>query len=159
MKKLPSTYCVNPAGKFLGMSPRSWGLAQGLHRLTETRRRASVPEMSEGRSKYRSLAPGREPSGVSAEKQGPTTRNLWAPVQLSESLALRTLASACVFAPRWTVAVVLYTHAQSQTVNSGTGRSSSEGAEFRRSTRETVRERCSRTISYAHCWRSVFTSQ
>ena len=28
--KLLSTYCVNPGGKFVRMSPRSWGLTQGL---------------------------------------------------------------------------------------------------------------------------------
>ena len=32
LEKLLSTYCVNHAGKFFGMSPRSWGLAQGLQR-------------------------------------------------------------------------------------------------------------------------------
>ena len=32
LEKLLSTYCVNPAGKYFGMSPRSWGLAQGLQR-------------------------------------------------------------------------------------------------------------------------------
>ena len=68
--------CVNPAEKYFGMSPWSWGLAQGLQRCTETRRRASAPGMSEGRSKYRSLAPRGEPSGVSTGVQRPPARTL-----------------------------------------------------------------------------------
>ena len=40
-----------------------------MQRCTETRRRASAPDVSEGRPKYRSLAPKRGPSGVSAGVQ------------------------------------------------------------------------------------------
>ena len=57
--KLLGTYCVSPAGKYVGMcfllSYRL--LIQGLRLTTETRRRASAPGMSEGRAKQRSLAP------------------------------------------------------------------------------------------------------
>ena len=49
--KLLNTYCVSPADRYLGMSPLSWGLAQGLQRSIATRRRASEPCRSEGRSK------------------------------------------------------------------------------------------------------------
>ena len=70
----------------LGVSLRSWGLTQGLHRCTDTRRQASAPGISEGRSKYGGLAPRGAPSGVSAEAQGPTARTLQGPAQLSESL-------------------------------------------------------------------------
>ena len=56
LDKLLSPYCVNPAGKYFGMSPPSWGLVQALQRYTDTHRRASAPGRSEGRSKYRRLA-------------------------------------------------------------------------------------------------------
>ena len=68
--KLLSTYSVSPAGRQLGMSLLSWGLAGGLQRSIATRRRASEPGRSEGRSKKGSLPPGGEPSGVSAAEQG-----------------------------------------------------------------------------------------
>ena len=38
LEKLLSTYCVSPAGRYLGMSLLSWGLAQGLQRSIATRR-------------------------------------------------------------------------------------------------------------------------
>ena len=41
-------YCVNPSGRYLGMSPRSRGLVQGLGRSTETRRCAA-------RAKYHNM--------------------------------------------------------------------------------------------------------
>ena len=65
--KMLSTCGVNLAGKYFGMSPRPWGLAQGLQRRDDMRRRASAPGISEGRSKRRSLA---SRGGV----QGPTAR-------------------------------------------------------------------------------------
>ena len=117
LEKLLSTYCVNPAGKYFGMSPWSWGLVEGLQRCTETRRRASAPGMSELRSKYRSLVPSGEPSRVSAWVLGPIARTLLGPFQVSESLALRTLASVSVFAPWRVVATVLYTHTQRPKTN------------------------------------------
>ena len=88
---------------------------------------------------------------MSAEEQGPTARNLYGPVQLSEGLASRTLTSVSVLAPWRMVAAVLYTHAQTPTVKLETGCSASEKAEFQRSTQKTVRAWCSRTISYARC--------
>ena len=48
--KLLSTHCVNPSGKHLGMSPRSWGLAQGLQRSAEAQRCAVAPGMLVGMS-------------------------------------------------------------------------------------------------------------
>ena len=76
-------------------------------------------------------------------------------VQLSERLALRTLASVSVFAPRRMVTAVLYTHTQQPMANLRFARNASERAGLRRSTREIVRAWCSRTISCADCWRSV----
>ena len=76
---------------------------------------------------------------MSAGVLGPTARTLLGPVQLNESLDLRTLASVSVFAPWRVVATVLCTHTQPLTANFGTGRSASERAELRRFTRETVR--------------------
>ena len=43
-------YCASPTGRYLGMFPLSWGLAQGLERSMATRRRASEPDKSEERS-------------------------------------------------------------------------------------------------------------
>ena len=51
LEKVLSTYRVSPAGKYLGMLLLSWGLSQGLKRSIATRRRASEPGRSEGRSK------------------------------------------------------------------------------------------------------------
>ena len=50
LKKLLSTYWVNPADRYLGISLRSWGLSQGLQRSIATRPRASEQGRSEGRS-------------------------------------------------------------------------------------------------------------
>ena len=47
------------------------------------------------------------------------------------------------------VAAELYTHTHPPTANLATGRNASERAELKRSTRETVRAWCSRTISQA----------
>ena len=52
-----------------------------------------------------------------AAEQGPTARTLCGPVQLSESLALRTLASVSGFAPCRMVAAVVFTYAQPPTAN------------------------------------------
>ena len=49
--KLLITNCVSPFRRYLTMSSGSWGLAQGFQRSTETRRCASAPGMSVGRSK------------------------------------------------------------------------------------------------------------
>ena len=51
------------------------GVGRGFAALY-SRRRASAPGMSEGRSDHRSLAPRGDPFGVSSEEQGPTTRNV-----------------------------------------------------------------------------------
>ena len=53
------------------------------------------------------------------------------------------------FTPWRMVEAELCTHAQLPTANLGAGRSASAKAEFRRSTRETVRAWCLRTISFA----------
>ena len=55
--------------------------------------------------------------------------------------------------------VVPFTHTQPPMANLGTAGSTSEGVELRRSTRETGRAQCSRTISYARCWWLVAKSQ
>ena len=73
------------------------------------------------------------------------------PVQLSESLV--RLCALADGASR-----VVHPHPATNG-NLGTARSASERAELRRSTRENVRAWCSRTISYARCWRSVAKSQ
>ena len=49
--KLLSTHCVSPVGRYLGVPPLSWGLAQGFQRSIATRRRAPEPGRSEGRFK------------------------------------------------------------------------------------------------------------
>ena len=79
----------------------------GLAVLYRKGRRASEPGVLEGRSKYGSLAPRGELSGVSAGVQGTTSRTLYEPVQLSESLALTTSAPVFVFVAWRMVAAVL----------------------------------------------------
>ena len=85
----------------------SCGLVQGLQRATDTRLWASAPGMSLGRSKYSKLAAKGRPSGVESEGAGPTANNLNDAVLLSDSFALRTLASVPDFAPWRMVAAVL----------------------------------------------------
>ena len=101
--------------------------------------------------------PSGEPSGVSAEEQGPTARTLQGAVQLTASLALSTLASMLAFTPWRTMEAELYTHAQPPTTNLGAGRSASARVEVRRLTRENAR--CLRTMSFARYCRSVTKSQ
>ena len=84
-EKLLSIYCVNLARNYFGMSPWSWGLARGLQRGTETHQRVSAPGISEGRSKYRSLASRGKPFGLSPGVQGPTARTFQGPVQLNRA--------------------------------------------------------------------------
>ena len=98
------------------------------------------------------------PASLAAE-QGPTTRILYGPVQLSASLALSTLASVFAFTPWWMVEAELYFHAQPPEVELGAGRSASARAEFLHLTRETVRAWCARTMSFARISRSVASSQ
>ena len=65
MEKLLRTYCVSPAGRYLGMSLLSCGLAQGLQRSIATRRRASQPGRLEGRSKDEVIPEWRTVRGLS----------------------------------------------------------------------------------------------
>ena len=89
------------------MSSASYGLAQGLQRVTVTRGLAAEPERFEGSSRYSSLSPSGRPSGVSAAEEGPTVVILKGPVQFSESFSLRTLLSAPFRKPWQIVAAVL----------------------------------------------------
>ena len=153
--KACKTYCVRPAGRCRGMSSASYGLAQGLQRATVTRGLAAGPERFEGRSRYNSLSPRGRPSGVSVAGEGPTAIILKGPVQLSESFSLRTLLSVS-----WRiVAAVLYTQTHPPAAYWGRRRRASKRAELRPLTRATVRACCSRTSSYARCWRSRARSQ
>ena len=111
LENLLSTYCISPAGRYLGMSPLSSGMEQGLQRSMATRRRTSEPGRSKGSSQLRRLPPSGEPSGVSAAEQGPTARTLYRPVQLSASFALSTLASVFAFTPWRMVGAELHTYA------------------------------------------------
>ena len=43
MEKLLRTICVDPAGKYFGLSSPTWELAQGLQRSIATRRRSPFP--------------------------------------------------------------------------------------------------------------------
>ena len=89
------------------MSSASYGLAEGLQRVTVTRGLAAGPERFEGRLRYSSLSPRGCPSGVSAAEKGPTAIILKGPVQFSEKPNLRTLLSATFRRPWQIVAVVL----------------------------------------------------
>ena len=141
------------------MSSASYGLAQGLQRATVTQGLAAGPERLEGRSRYNSLSPRGRPSGVSAAGAGPTAIILKGPVQFSESFSLRILLSAPFRSPWRIVAAVLYTQTHPPADYWGRRRRASERAEFRPLTRATVRACCSRTSSYARCWRSRARSQ
>ena len=101
----------------------------------------------------------RDPSELSTGAQGLTAKTFYGLVQFGERLALRSLASVSAFATWPVMEAVLYTHTQPPTAIFRTARSGSKSAESGRSTRETVRAWCSRTISYARCWRSVAKSQ
>ena len=86
--KLLSKYCVNPFRRYLGMPPRSRGLAQGLQRSTGTWCCASIRAGHvRARSKSRSLSPREQPSDVSLKGQGATSRVLYGPFQLSTNPA------------------------------------------------------------------------
>ena len=152
--KACKTYCVSPAGRCRGMSSASYGLAQGLQRVTVTRGLAAGPERFEGRSRCNSLSPRGRPSGVSAAGVGPTARILKGPVQFSESFSLRTLLSAPFRKPWRIVAEVLSIQTHPPAAYWGRRRRASERAELRPFTRATVRACCSRTSSYERCWRS-----
>ena len=89
------------------MSSASYGLAQGLQRATVTRGLAAGPERFEGRSRYNSLSPRGRPSGVLVTGEGPAAIILKGPVQLRESLSLRTLLSVSFRSPWRIVAAVL----------------------------------------------------
>ena len=89
------------------MSSASYGLAQGLQRVTVTRGLAAGPKRLEGRLRYNSLSPNGRPSGVSAAGAGPAASILKGPVQFSESFPLRTLLSALFRNPWRIVAAVL----------------------------------------------------
>ena len=101
------TYCVRPAGRCRGMLSASYGLAQGWQRATVTRGLAAGLERFEGRSRYNSLSPRGQPSGVSAAGAGPTAIILKGPVKFSESFSSRTLLSAPFRRPWRIVAAVL----------------------------------------------------
>ena len=141
------------------MSSASYGLAQGLQRPTVTRGLVAGPERFEGRSRYNSLSPRGRPSGVSVAGGGPTTIILKGPVQLSESFSLRNLLSVSFRIPWRIEAAVLYTQTHPPAAYWGRRRRASERAELRPLTRARVRACCSRTSSYARCWRSRARSQ
>ena len=105
--KVCRTYWVSPAGRCRGMSPVSYGLAQGLQRTTVTRGLAAGPDMFEGRSRYNNLSPRGRLSGWLCAGEGPTAIILKGPVQLRESFSLRLLLSAPLRSPCRVVAVVL----------------------------------------------------
>ena len=141
------------------MSSASYGLAQGLQRATVTRGLAAGSERFEGRSRYNRLSPTGRPSGVSVAGEGPAAVILKGPVQLSESFSLRTLLSVSFRIPWGMVAAVLYTQTHPPAAYWGGRRRASDRAELRPLTRATVKACCSRTTSYARCWRSRARSQ
>ena len=120
---------------------------------------ARGPERFEGRSRYNSLSPRWRPSGVSAAWAGPTASILKGPVQYSDSLSLRTLLSAPLRKSWRIVAAAFKTQTHPPAAYWGRQRRASERAELRPFTRATARACCSRTSSYARCWRSRARSQ
>ena len=68
---------------------------------------AEGPERFEGRSRYNTLSPRGRPSGVSVAGEGPAAIILKGPVQLRESLSLRTLLSVSFRSPWRIVTAVL----------------------------------------------------
>ena len=72
--KLLSTYGVNPSGRCLGRSRRSWGLVQGLHSLYENAAVSICDGHVCGEVQIEEFIPEGEPSGVSLEGRGPTAR-------------------------------------------------------------------------------------
>ena len=138
LEKLLSTYCVSPAGRYLGMAPLSWvgtgcsaldGHAPTSVRTGRVGREFQIGEVAPERRAVRDLGGGAGTDG----------QDLVRPGQLSASFALSTLASMFAFTSWRMVEAELYTHAQPPTAKLGAGRSASARAEFRRLTRETVR--------------------
>ena len=103
--------------------------------------------------------PSCEQSRVAAAKQGPTTRILYGPVQLSARLALVTLGSVFTSTSWRMVEAELYTHAQPPVTTFGAERCVSATTVFLRLTRETVRAWRARIMSLARFGRTVAKSQ
>ena len=77
MEQLVSTYCVSPAGRYLGMSLLSWRMAQGLQRSIATRRRwqpsGSRPA---GHGRGQGRVPSQTPSWQTASSHNPVVMSI-----------------------------------------------------------------------------------
>ena len=100
-------------------------------------------------------SPKGEPSGVST---GANCEDLVGARPVKRELDLEDLSVRVRLKP-WRVAAVLYTQTRPPTANLRTARCASERAELRRSTQETARAWCWRTMSYARCSWSVAKPQ
>lgn len=111
-RKLVSAIIKNLTRKACQQITISWGSSHGLQRITETRRFESDPDISDGKSKDRSLSTRGLWSGVSSAEGGSMASILYGPVQLSESFTFSTASSVSLGAPWRMMATQSYTETQ-----------------------------------------------